>query len=65
VSAQIAAEAPYGVRVLDRIRESDDPSDFFDAIHLQWTAVRTFSDRLVQLVLADVAAADSGQSLSK
>jgi hypothetical protein len=65
VSAQIAAEAPRGVRVLDRTKESDDASDFFDAIHLQWTAVRTFSDRLVQLVLADVAAADGGQSLSK
>jgi hypothetical protein len=51
VVAQVTAEGGQNGDVFDMINGNFQTSDFFDAIHLQWTAVQRFSKQLADLVL--------------
>jgi hypothetical protein len=57
VAAQAQAEVRPGVDLFDMSESEFPASDFFDAVHLQWTAVQRFSGRLANLVLPSRAAA--------
>jgi len=51
---------------LFNLSESDfEAGDFFDAVHLQWTAVQKYSDKLAHLVLPGKAAAKVSPSLGR
>lgn len=55
VVARVRKAADPGVDILDMSESDFPPSDFFDAVHLQWTAVQRYSSQLAQLVLPDAA----------
>jgi len=59
VAEQIAPRVRPGIDFFDFSKSDFAPDDFFDAVHLQWSAVRTFSDILAKLILPGTAAADT------
>ena len=63
VGGRVAAELREGVDFFDMSESDFEADDFFDAVHLQWTAVQRFSGRLVDLVLASKAAVSTSPTM--
>ncbi len=63
VGGKVGAELSKGVDFFDMSESDFKAADFFDAVHLQWTAVQRFSDRLADLVLPNKAAANASPSM--
>ena len=63
VGGKVGAELREGVDFFDMSESDFEATDFFDAVHLQWTVVQRFSDRLADLVLPNKAAANASPDL--
>jgi len=63
VGGRVAGELREGVDFFDMSESDFEAADFFDAVHLQWTAVQRFSGKLVDLVLPSKAAASASPSM--
>jgi hypothetical protein len=63
VGGKVGAELREGVDFFDMSESDFEAADFFDAVHLQWTAVQRFSDKLADLVLPSKAAASASPNI--
>jgi hypothetical protein len=59
VGEAVKAELREGSDFFNLSEGDFEASDFFDAVHLQWTAVQRYSDKLAGLVLPNKAAASA------
>jgi lysophospholipase L1-like esterase len=57
VGEKVKVELREGVDLFNLSESDFRRADFYDAVHLQWTAVQRFSERLADLVLPNKAAA--------
>ena len=64
VGGKVGAELREGVDFFDMSESDFEAADFFDAVHLQWTAVQRYSDRLADLMLPSKAAAKAETTFS-
>jgi hypothetical protein len=63
VGSKVGVELREGVDFFDMSDGEFEATDFFDAVHLQWTAVQRFSDKLADLVLPSKAAASASPNM--
>jgi hypothetical protein len=60
VADRLRAAMGGDVVIVDSMEEDFAPTDFFDAVHLQWTAVQIYSERLAQAILPILAPTQTG-----
>jgi hypothetical protein len=63
VGAKVGSELREGVDLFNLSESDFEAADFYDAVHLQWTAVQRFSSKLADLVLPGKSAASDPPSM--
>ena len=63
VAEELRVSTSGKVQIIDIIEDSSRPEDFFDAVHLQWSAVRQLSQTLTDAVLPSLPIDTTSTSL--
>jgi hypothetical protein len=63
VAEELRVSTGGKVQIIDLIEDTSRPEDFFDAVHLQWSAVQKFSRKLTDAVFSSLPVTTTSTSL--